>query len=180
MSLTQVNTNSVFSSEKTSVLLLGMPGAGKSTLGLALSKALDLNFVDTDALLCKHIHRNLQSYLDEYGYLSLREQEELALLDSRLEGSVIASGGSVVYSPKVMSQLIAYSCVVYLKLAPESLSERIGNFDSRGIASEPGSSVESIYKERSPLYEHYAELTLNCDNKSEKQCLMELIELLSN
>ncbi len=149
------------SSVTTCVSLVGMPGVGKSTLGVVLAKAMAKQFVDTDLLIQQDIGCSLQSVLDEQGYLALRAIEEKVVLNADFSNMVIATGGSVVYSPDVMGKLKALGPVIYLKATLADLEDRLHNFSDRGIASAPGATLASIYAERCPLYERYADIV--CD-----------------
>lgn len=138
------------------ISLIGMPGVGKSTVGVILAKRLGLEFSDTDIDIQTREGRTLQQIVDGDGYLYLRKVEEQVLLDVPLEGKVAATGGSVVYSPRIMARLTAAGPVVYLRADVETLKERVAANPERGIASGPGHSFEDICNERTPLYERYA------------------------
>ncbi len=163
-----------------SVVLIGMPGAGKSTIGILLAKALAKNFVDTDVLIQVREGKALQSILDESGYLELRRIEESVLLESNLPNCVIATGGSVVYSAPVMAYLQSLGPVVFLDLTVESLLRRIDNYSTRGIARAPDQSFESLYRERYPLYCRYADVTIDANRGSEAQLLQTIMDRLAN
>src|SRR5208282_519524 len=116
------------------IILIGMPGAGKSTVGVILAKYLSKDFVDTDLLIQNRHRQSLQDILDLQGYLKLREFEENEILQLNVKNTVIATGRSAVYSEKAINHLKKNGKIVYLKLAKNELLKRINNFESRGIA----------------------------------------------
>jgi shikimate kinase len=156
------------------IILIGMPGAGKSTLGVLLAKELTKGFVDTDLLIQEHAGKSLQAILDQQGYLALRAMEEDVLCRMDSANCVIATGGSAVYSESAMSRLKQDGVCIYLRLSLTSVQGRVHNLDSRGIAAADGQSLADVYTERQPLYEHYADFTIECDNKSIEEVLGEL------
>ncbi|GAB3095742.1 shikimate kinase [Aestuariicella hydrocarbonica] len=161
-----------------SIILVGMPGAGKSTLGVMLAKALAKDFVDTDLLIQLRSHATLQQVLDEQGYLALRQLEEDTLLSCDFDNHIVATGGSAVYSAKGMDHLKTYGPVVYLDVALDELRRRIHDYDSRGIAKRPGQSFESLFEERRQLYRQYADITVNCAGLSQEDAMAAVIEQL--
>jgi shikimate kinase len=163
---------------KKNIILIGMPGAGKSTIGVLLAKELGLNFIDTDVAIQVREGRTLQSIVDREGYLRLREIEEQVILEHSFLGEVVATGGSAVYGQAAMEHLAADGVVVFLDLPLERLRKRIKNFDARGIARQPGQDFEALYLERRALYERYRDLHINVDKHSAEQVLaMILAEL---
>jgi len=138
------------------VSLIGMPGVGKSTVGVILAKRLGLEFTDTDIAIQTREGRTLQEITDTDGHLYLRRVEEDVLLEVPLEGCVAATGGSVVYSPRIMERLTSAGPVVYLRADVDTLAQRVAENPRRGIASDPDQSFEDIFNERTPLYERYA------------------------
>ncbi|MEZ4579746.1 MAG: shikimate kinase [Desulfobacterales bacterium] len=122
---------------KNNITLIGMPGAGKSTIGIILAKYMAFGFIDTDVLIQINYQKSLQQIMDDADYLYLRRIEETEILKINIDRHVIATGGSAVYSEKAMRHLSQISRVVFLKAAYETLEKRIHNFDTRGIAS-PG------------------------------------------
>jgi shikimate kinase len=148
------------------VSLIGMPGVGKSTVGVLLAKRLGLAFSDADISIQTREGRTLQEILDTDGYLRLREIEESVLLEMPLDNRVVATGGSVVYSPRIMQRLAAAGPVVYLRADLDTLRTRVAANPERGIASDAAHSFEDIYAERVPLYEHYASCTIDAASGS--------------
>jgi shikimate kinase len=143
------------------ISLIGMPGAGKSTSGRLLAMLLDMHFIDIDELIRQQKKRSLQDIVDSEGPLSLRKLEEQAILSLALENTVIATGGSAVYSAAAMQHLSALSHVVYLQAPYEVIAERIRDLDTRGLARQPQQSLLDLYNERVILYERYAEITID-------------------
>lgn len=146
------------------ISLIGMPGVGKSTVGVVLAKKAGLDFVDTD--LCIQIRHGvtLQQILEREGYLKLRALEEEVLTSLPLEGYVVSTGGSVVYSEHSMQRLCAAGSVVYLRAKIPLLERRVSAGGPRGIASEPGQSFASLYAGRTPLYESYCDFIRDVDS----------------
>lgn len=143
------------------VSLVGMPGVGKSTVGVILAKLLGMEFTDTDIAIQARERRTLQDILVGDGHLRLREIEESVLLDIPLKGRVLATGGSVIYSAAAMARLTRAGPVVYLRADVATLKERVAANPERGIASDPGQTFEDIFTERTPLYERYASHTVD-------------------
>lgn len=159
------------SSRASNIVLVGMPGAGKSTLGVLLAKELAVSFVDTDILIQEHIGMRLQTYLDNKGFQALRQQEEEVILASRFESHVIATGGSAVYSQAGMRHLQKNSHIVYLHIELPTLIHRVQNQTERGIANEKGASLADIYRERKPLYERWCDDRIAIDELGVEQSL---------
>ncbi len=157
------------------IFLIGMPGAGKSTLGVLLAKTLARPYVDTDLLIQQRVDMTLQTYLDQYGYLALRAIEEKVLLNSNFSDSVVATGGSVVYSDKGMERLGRMGIRVYLDISYDTMDRRVCNSATRGLASAPGTSMKMLYDERKPLYMRYADYTINLDDLDFEQSLSSLM-----
>ncbi len=162
-----------------SVVLVGMPGVGKSTLGVLLAKELGMEFVDTDLTIQTREGKTLQEIMDERGYLALRDVEEQVLLEMSFHSTkVVATGGSAVYSEPGMNNLKRYAKVVYLSLSLDALRGRIHNYENRGIARAPGQSFESLMEERTELYKKFADIEINCEGKTPQQCLMAILKAL--
>jgi shikimate kinase len=163
---------------KQSIVLIGMPGAGKSTLGILLAKELGLSFTDTDVSIQVQQGKSLQQITDESGYMVLRDYEEQVLLRENIEGSVVATGGSAVYSEAGMARLQANSVVVFLDLPLAELQKRVTNFDSRGIARRPDQSFADLFAERRALYQLYGEIRIDCSNLSIDEALQAVVRAL--
>lgn len=145
------------------LVLIGMPGAGKSTLGVLLARDLALDFVDTDLIIQTRAGKTLQEILDQEGYLSLRAREASVLSSLAVTDSVIATGGSAVYSEEAMTALADGGLVVFLDVPLERLRQRISDYDQRGIARRPGQSFEELFEERRKLYLQWADMVIDCE-----------------
>lgn len=139
------------------ISLIGMPGAGKSSVGVLLAKLLGLGFLDTDLEIQVRESASLQQILEDRGYRYLREVEESVILAATLDQRVVSTGGSAVYSERAMQRLLAAGPVVYLYAELDTLEQRIGSAPARGIASDPDQAFEHVFLERTPLYERYAQ-----------------------
>jgi len=166
-------------SKADSIVLIGMPGAGKSTVGILLAKELGMGFVDTDVAIQVREGRTLQDILNTSDYMNLRAIEEQVLLSEKIAGKVVATGGSAVYSQAGMARLKDSATVVFLDVPLRELEKRISNFDSRGIARKPNQSLESLFEERCKLYRQYADICVDCDQQSLEKTLEETLESLS-
>jgi shikimate kinase len=145
------------------IILIGMPGSGKSTVGAVLAERLGYDFLDTDVYIQQAEGKTLQQIIGALGVEGFRRTEEAHLLSISCAAHVIAPGGSAVYSPKAMEHLKRRGIAVYLELALEALEQRLGDLDARGVARAPGQTVHSLLAERHPLYRHYADLSLDCN-----------------
>ncbi|MBB3060369.1 shikimate kinase [Microbulbifer rhizosphaerae] len=163
-----------------SVVLIGMPGAGKSTLGVLLAKELAMDFVDTDLLIQSREGKTLQEIIDGSDYLNLRRIEGEVISSAELPSHVIATGGSVVYSAEGMVNLRRLGPVIFLHCSAEELRRRIHNYESRGIAKAPGQSFEELFAEREALYRKYADITVDCDGRDLQQVLGRVLEALDS
>jgi len=159
------------------IVLIGMPGSGKSTLGVILAKTLKMPFVDTDIIIQQNQNRLLQEIIEEDGIDAFLSIEEKAILDLDVEGTVIATGGSVVLKPEGMKYLKEIGFVVYLQLPYMEIEKRIRNITTRGIVMKKGQSLLQVYDERVPLYEKYADATIRCMGKTMEQITEEVKEL---
>ena len=143
------------------VTLIGMPGSGKSTVGVLLAKALGFGFLDTDLVIQQREGALLQEILDQKGVPYFLDAEERAVCSVQCDQYVIAPGGSVVCREGAILHLKAMGPVIYLRVPLEELKTRIHNMDSRGIALEPGQTLEDILTIRAPLYEQYADYVVD-------------------
>jgi shikimate kinase len=143
------------------ISLIGMPGAGKSTVGVILAKLCGLEFRDTDLSIQTSEGMPLQEILETHGNAGFRRIEENVLLEVPLDGAVISTGGSVIFSEPVMARLRRAGPVVYLHADIATLESRIAANPLRGIARDGGQTYADVYAERRPLYEHFADLTVD-------------------
>ena len=164
----------------TNIALVGMPGSGKSTVGVILAKELSREFVDTDSLIESSQGRKLQHIVDTDGYAELRRIEEDILLDLQVQNHIIATGGSVVYSQRGMIHLKSISTIVFLNLGLSDLRSRIHNWDSRGIAKRPEQSFEDLFCERHELYTRYADVTIDCKDLSREDVCRRVIQEINS
>jgi shikimate kinase len=160
-----------------SISLIGMAGAGKSSVGLELSKQLNLQFIDSDLLIEAKFNQTLQNILDDSGYLKLRDIEEETILSIELSNSVLATGGSAVYSASAMQYLKQNSLVIYLEVPFDQILQRVPSFLDRGFAKEPNQSIENAFQERQELYQDSAHhVILNTDDLS--SCVTKILSLV--
>ncbi len=160
------------------LVLIGMPGSGKSTVGVLLAKLTSRDFVDTDVVIQGHEHRSLQDIIDNDGYLMLRDIEEKWVSTLNLENTVISTGGSVVYSEKSMTNLSSNGLNIFLDVSLDTLMQRINDYDQRGIARRPNQSFEELFEERSALYEKYADIIIDADQLSQDEVCHEILKRL--
>ena len=157
-----------------------MPGAGKSTCGVLAAKILLKNFFDTDLLIQSIESKRLQQIIDEKGVAEFKKAEEQAVLSLDIKGTVIATGGSVVYSEKAMRHLKSMGKIIYMHLSYEEMKGRIKNLSTRGIVLENGETLLDMYNERLPLYKKYADHVIDCDGNSIDDTVAEIIDVCEN
>lgn len=145
---------------KKNVVLIGMPGSGKSTIGVVLAKLLRYRFVDMDIVIQEQEKRLLSEIIEEEGIEGFVEIENRVNAEFSVENTVIASGGSVIYGREAMEHLSEIAVVVYLKLDYERLARRLGDLRARGVVLKEGYTLRTLYEERIPLYEKYADITV--------------------
>ena len=145
--------------EKSNIVLIGMPGAGKSTLGIVLAKILNKNYLDADIAIQSQCDKTLQKIIDAMGPEGFIQVENAVLCDLAVENSVIATGGSAVYSDEAMKHLASIGTIVYLEISYDSLVHRLSDLQERGVVLKGGigMSLRDLYDERKPLYERYAD-----------------------
>jgi len=151
------------------IVLIGMPGAGKSTVGVILAKRLGFEFIDTDLLIQSRTGLRLQEIIDTQGLPRFREIEEQTLIDLNTQHSVIATGGSVIYCPKGMAALAVKGFFVYLQVPLAALEQRLADMGQRGLVMHKGQTLAHLYQQRVPLYEKYAQLTQDCTDLNAEQ-----------
>lgn len=165
---------------KNNLVLIGMPGAGKSTNGLLLAKALGKDFVDTDVLIQVREGETLQLIMDSSDYLQLRKIEESVLTHIDVNNTVIATGGSAVYSQNGMAHLKKNGIVVYLETPLQTLEQRIHDYETRGIAKQPEQSFDDLFIERSKLYNQYADIVIHCDQQPPEEVVHSVLDALKS
>jgi shikimate kinase len=151
------------------IVLIGMPGSGKSTVGIILAKMLARPFLDTDILIQLLEKRSLQDIIDREGHMALREIEERVLLDVKCENHVIATGGSAAYSKRAMLHLKKNALIVFLDASLKTLKSRIHNYETRGLAKSPEQSFADLFHERFELYNRYADITIDSNRGSQEE-----------
>ncbi len=156
-------------SEKSNIILIGMPGAGKSTVGVVLAKRLGFQFYDTDLIIQAREHKRLQQIIDSKGLDYFRYTEEQVIANLQLEHCVIATGGSVVYYENGLKALAATGQLVYLQVDLPELEQRIADMGQRGLVMGEGQTFEQLYNERTPLYQKFADLTIPCQGCNAEQ-----------
>lgn len=162
---------------QSNLTLIGMPGAGKSTVGIILAKNLTFGFIDTDVLIQINNQKSLQQIINESDHFNLRKIEEREILKLNIDKHIIATGGSVPYSQKAMAHLTSISKIVFLKVSYEELERRIHNFSTRGIAKSPDQTFRELYEERQILYNKHADFTIECDKLDQDRVAMEIVNL---
>lgn len=160
------------------IVLIGMPGVGKSTVGVLLAKALSRDFTDTDLYIQSRERCCLQDILDGQGRNTFLALEERYVLTLDLRGHVIATGGSVVYSKPAMNHLADKAVIVHLDLPFDMLEHRINNLPSRGVVMASGQTLRTLYDERQPLYRHYADIIIPCKNLGHDEVVLAIIDRL--
>ena len=160
------------------LVLIGMPGSGKSTVGVLLAKRLGLGFIDTDLLIQEDAGRTLQTIVDEDGYEALRRIEEQVLLKLDVRHKVVSTGGSAVYSDRAMEHLKTNGTVVFLDIPLDLVIERIGDHSMRGISRRPDQSLQALFEERFELYSRYADLTVKGEGLNQDQVCEAVVDSL--
>lgn len=160
------------------IVLIGMPGAGKSTIGVVLAKNRGMSFLDSDLVIQEQEGKKLHELIEEHGMDGFLEIEARVNASLNPRAAVIATGGSAVYSEYAMRHLKSIAMVCYLKLSYESIEERLGDLAQRGVVLREGGTLRGLYDERVPLYEKYANITVECENKNIREIVMELAKRL--
>ena len=158
------------------IVLIGMPGAGKSTVGVVLAKILGYDFLDSDLLIQKQEDDILQHLIEKYGIEGFLKIENQVNRDIKDEKTVIATGGSVCYCDEALRTMAENGIIVYIKVSYESLEKRLGSLSKRGVVIRKGSTLRDLYNERTPLYEKYAHLTVDTDGLSIQETIEKIKE----
>jgi shikimate kinase len=159
-----------------SIILIGMPGSGKSTVGVILAKRMNLNFIDTDVLIQMSEKRSLQNIVDRDGYMALRKTEERVLLRHDYTHCVVATGGSAAYSVPVMAHLKSFGIIVFLNVDLDTIKKRVKDFTGRGLAKRPDQTLGDLFYERFDLYRGYADVTIDGNTLTQEEVCGEIME----
>lgn len=151
---------------KNNIVLIGMPGCGKSTVGVLLAKLIGYDFLDSDLLIQRQEGKKLFQIINEKGLDYFNALENEINSEIAVEETVIATGGSVVYGEDATRHLADIGTIVYLNVPLTEIEKRVTNLSTRGIAMEKGMTLSDLYKERNVLYEKYADVIVDCDGKS--------------
>ncbi len=160
------------------LILIGMPGSGKSTVGVILAKAMTRPYLDSDILIQLRENRSLQDIVDSDGFMVLRDIEEQTLLDINCENHVIATGGSAAYSSKAMEHLKKNGIVIFLDASLDTLKARIHNYETRGLAKRPEQSFADLFRERFELYTRYADIIIDSNSRTQDQVCDDIYDQL--
>jgi shikimate kinase len=162
--------------DKSNIILIGMPGSGKSTVGVILARQTGRGFIDTDVLIQTAQGRSLQDIVDHDGYLVLRKIEEETLLKLDVRNHVIATGGSAVYSHSAMVHLKSQGIALFLDADLRTLRARVHDYETRGLAKRPDQSLEDLFRERCTLYRKYADFIVDCTGLSHEEVCERIIK----
>lgn len=162
------------------ITLIGMPASGKSTIGVLLAKRLGYQFIDTDLLIQTEEKRLLKEIIQEEGLDGFLKIENKVNASVEAENAIIAPGGSVIYGKEAMEHLKAVSTIVYLKISYAQLEKRLGNLVERGVAVKEGMTLLDLYEERVPLYETYADIVIDEQEKDIGSIVDEIRTIIEN
>ena len=165
---------------KSNIVLIGMPGVGKSTIGVVLAKNLGYHFMDSDIVIQQQTGKLLHEIITEKGLDGFLQTEDEVNAGIDAEKTVIATGGSAVFGKHAMQHLAENGTIIYLSLPYEQIEERLGDLHKRGVALRENQTLYDIYQERIPLYEKYADLIIDCQQKSIRQIVAEIARKLGN
>lgn len=165
---------------KNNIVLIGMPGVGKSSAGVVLAKVLGYKFVDTDIIIQEKTGKLLKDIIQEEGVAGFIKIENEILSGVREENTVIATGGSAVFGKEAMSNLKRTGIVIYLKASFEEIDSRLGSLTGRGVVMTEGQTLKNVYDERTPLYEKYADITVDEAGRTIRETVHEMVENINN
>lgn len=162
------------------IVLIGMPGCGKSTVGVLLAKALGMRFLDTDVVFQAQQGKKLQEMINEIGIDAFLNMEESCVCGIECDHTVIATGGSVVYGKKAMRHLHNNGLIVYIRLPYQEIEKRLSNLATRGVTLRAGQTLRDLYDERIPLYEAEADVVFDASHEEIEQTTRELADVISD
>ena len=162
---------------KNSISLIGMAGAGKSTVGRELAKILHFRLIDSDVLIEEQQGKSLQNILDDEGYIRLREIENSVLKNLHFKEIILSTGGSAVYSDEAMKHIQQNSKVIFLDVSFGKILERVPSFHDRGFAKAPSQSIEDAFEERQELYNKYSHHIVS-NTEDLYSCVSKIVELV--
>ncbi len=162
------------------IILIGMPGSGKSTIGVVLAKVMGYGFMDSDLVIQAQEGKRLFEIMEEKGNDGFLEIENRVNSQLMVQRCVIATGGSAVYGKEAMEHLKEIGTVVYLELPYEELCTRLGNLKCRGVVLEEGQTLKDLYEERVPLYEKYADITISEEGIGVEETMEKIVKCLEN
>ncbi len=162
------------------IVLIGMPGAGKSTIGVLLAKAMNYDFLDSDLVIQQKCKKRLYEIINESGIDEFLRLEDEIISSINVDDTVVATGGSAIFGINAMNHMKSSGIVVYLKLSCEEIIRRVNNIKTRGIAMDKGKNIKDIYDERIPLYEKYADITIEAEEKSVEECVSLVMDSIVN
>ena len=166
--------------QKDNIVLIGMPGVGKSTVGVILAKVLGYQFIDADLVIQEQEKRLLREIIAEEGTEGFIQVENRVNATLEAHHAIIATGGSVIYGQEAMQHLKEIGTIIYLRLPENLLEERLGDLNQRGVSIKAGQTLHSLYKERIPLYEKYADITIDCAGKGIRDCVYEITHTIQS
>ena len=161
-------------------ILIGMPGSGKSTLGKLLANSIHAAFLDTDDIIMDTYGCDLMHLIDQYGVEGFITLESEILQQVQTENTIIATGGSAIYSDAAMQHLKQIGTVIYLKRELSEIAAQVGNLTTRGVVCRNANNLAELYAERCPLYEKYADVVVSLDGKSVEQAAAEIVAAAKN
>ena len=163
---------------KNSIVLIGMPGVGKSTVGVILAKILGYRFIDTDIVIQEHEKKLLKDIISEEGIDGFIAKENDIISGLNVEKAVIATGGSVIYGDDAMKKLSELGKIFYLKLDYRKLKYRLGNIKNRGVVIRNGQKLSDLYNERCPIYEKYADVIIDENGRNIEKTVEKILEFI--
>jgi shikimate kinase len=163
---------------KSNIVLIGMPGSGKSTVGILLAKKIGKDFIDTDILIQVEQERTLQDIVDKDGYMELRRIEENTLVKLAYKNHVVSTGGSAAYSHNAMTHLKNDGVIIFLNVTLNELFNRVKDFETRGLAKRHDQTLDDLFDERYSLYKKYADITIDSSQMTLEETCGRIISMI--